>query len=194
MRLVIADDHPLFRIGLRYALEASGFSVVAEAGDGAEALQAMLEHKADVALLDVKMPEVDGIEAAKHIRQQLPDCLIILLTTFEEEALIHAARQAGVNGFFSKETSPTDLARAIHAIHAQPYRDWLPTVSLPELTRREQQVLALLGQGFSNKDMARHLSLSPETIKSYLANLYSKLEVSDRLSAVSRGRTLGLIA
>lgn len=194
MRLLIADDHPLFRIGLRYALEARGFTVVAEASDGAEAVQAAQLHQPEVCLLDVKMPALDGIAAAKEIKSILPNSIIILLTTFEEEALIHAARQIGVNGFFSKETDPIELAHAIESIHAQPYHDWLPKVSLPSLTRREQQVLELLGQGFSNKDMARHLKLSPETIKSYLANLYGKLEVGDRLSAVSRARSIGLLA
>lgn len=192
LTVLIADDHPLFRVGLKYALEAQGFAVVAEASNGLEALAHCRAIKPQVALLDIKMPVLDGIEACRQIHRELPEMIVVMLTTFEEPAIIAAAQQAGAVGFLSKETEASALARMIRNIAAAPLRHWLPKVAIPQLTVREQQVLALLAQGLANKAIARQLDLSPETVKDYLNGIYRKLEVSDRLQALNRARELGL--
>lgn len=194
LRILIADDHPLFRVGLKYALTAQGFAVVAEAANGLEAVAKSRALRPQVALLDIKMPMLDGIEACRAIRAEFPEVIVVMLTTFEEPAIIEAARKAGAAGFLSKETEPQELARMIRTIAAAPARRYLPAVSLPQLTAREAQVLTLLAQGLATKAIARRLELSPETVKDYLNGLYRKLEVNDRVQAVNRARELGLVA
>ncbi len=193
VRVLIADDHPLFRLGLKYALSARGFEVLAEAADGRAAIEACRRQALDVVLLDVKMPDLDGIEACRAICALERAPLVIMLTTFEEPAIIEAARQAGATAYLSKETDPAALAELICAISLAPFRGWMPYVSVPELTPREQQVLKLLAEGYSNKAMAKALELSPETVKDYLNGVYRKLDVRDRLGAVNEARALGLI-
>lgn len=193
MRIVIADDHPLFRIGLKYALRQEGFDVVAEASDGLEALRAAQELRPDAALLDVKMPGLTGIEVCEQLKLTRPDVVSVLITTFSEPAIVQAARQAGARGYLSKETLPQDLARQLRNIIARPDLDCLPQVDVPRLTPREADVLPLLALGYSNKEIARQLHVSPDTVKDHLARLYAKLEVSDRTEAVGRARSLGLI-
>lgn len=193
LSLLIADDHPLFRMGLRYALKAQGFAVHSEAANGLEAVEACRERHFDVVLLDVKMPEMDGIEACKAIARLDRPPLIVMLTTFEEPAIVRAAADAGAAAYLSKETSPDRLASAIRAIVEQPQRNWMPQVEVPDLTPREAQVLELLAVGCSNKEMAKRLELSPETIKDYLNGVYRKLEVRDRLGALARAREVGLL-
>ena len=193
LSVLIVDDHPLFRLGLRYALKAEGFDVVGEACDGRQGLSACDVHRPDVVLLDVKMPEMNGIEACARIRQRYADVIVIILTTFEEPGIVQAARSAGARGYLSKETDPADLARTIHRIAAGSSANLFPQVDLPALTPRERQVLDLLAEGYSNKGIARQLELSPETVKDYLNGVYRKLGVRDRLGAVNEARDLGLI-
>lgn len=193
LRVLIADDHPLFRMGLRYALQLQGFDIVAEAGSGGEAVRLAKALAPEVVLLDIKMPELNGIEACRELTAREPRPLVLILTTFEEPAIVAAARAAGARAFLSKETDPAELARIIRAILAEPGRDWLPQVELPQLSPREGQVLSLLAQGYSNKSIAKALGLSPETVKDYIGGVYDKLGVSDRLGAVSRARELGLV-
>ena len=193
MRVLIADDHPLFRIGLSYALAAQGFEVVGQAEDGVQAVEQSERYQPDIVLLDVKMPRCNGIDACRAIRERVPKVFVALLTTFEEEAVIQAAREAGAQGFFSKETDPAELTKRLVKMMAEPGRDWLPDVTLPELSPREMQVLNLLGAGGSNKAIAKEMNLSPETVKSYLASVYNKLGVRDRMGAVNRARALGLL-
>lgn len=192
LRVLIADDHPLFRLGLRYALGAQGFEVIAEAEDGQKALAKCAALRPDVALIDVKMPGLDGIETCRRLKEAQPEMLVVMLTTFDEPAIIQAAKEAGVSGYLSKETPPAELARALRSIARHPEHDWLPPVRLPQLTPREIQVLKLLAEGGSNKAIAKTLALSPETVKDYLDGIYGKLEVRDRLSALRRAQELGL--
>ncbi len=194
LRALIADDHPLFRLGLRYALGAQGFEVVAEAEDGQKALIECAAFQPDVALIDVKMPGLDGIETCRRLREAQPGVLAVMLTTFDEPAIVQAANEAGASGYLSKEASPAELARMLENITRHPERNWLPPVRLPPLTSREMQVLRLLAGGGSNKAIAKALTLSPETVKSYLDSIYGKLEVRDRLSALRRAQELGLVA
>ncbi len=193
MNILIADDHPLFRMGLRYALGAQGFTVVAEAAGGEEAVTACLETNPDVALFDVKMPGISGVEACARVVRQRPALSVVLISTFAEPAIIAAARQAGARGYLSKETDPADLARTLRRIVAEPERDWLPRTDLPALTPREREVLALLALGHSNKVIARDLGLSPDTVKDHLSRLFAKLGEGDRVALLNRARALGLI-
>ena len=193
MRVLIADDHPLFRVGLRYALSAQGFEIVAEAADGRAALALALEHRPQVALLDIKMPGLTGIEVAEHLRRAAPEVYVALITTFQEPAIIQAARQAGARAYLSKETPPQDLARQLRTLVEAPDEDHLPQVNVPTLTPREGEVLRCLARGESNKEIARSLGVSPDTIKEHLARMYAKLGATDRVAALNRARTLGLI-
>lgn len=193
MRLVIADDHPLFRMGLKYALIHQGFDVVAEAADGLAALDACRTLQPDAALLDVKMPGMTGIEVCERLRMTNPSVVSVLITTFAEPAIVQAARAAGARGYVSKETDPESLARQLRDIVANPEVDRLPHVDVPRLTPRESEVLPLLAQGYSNKEIAKNLGVSPDTVKDHLARLYAKLDAGDRTEAVSRARSIGLL-
>jgi len=193
MRIVIADDHPLFRMGLKYALIQQGFDVVAEASDGVSALDACRRWQPDAALLDVKMPGMTGIEVCEKLRVLHPDVVGVLITTFTEPAIVQAARAAGARGYVSKETDPESLARQLRDIVAHPDVDRLPQVDVPRLTPRESEVLPLLALGYSNKEIAKNLGVSPDTVKDHLARLYSKLNAGDRTEAVSRARSIGLL-
>jgi two-component system, NarL family, nitrate/nitrite response regulator NarL len=145
-------------------------------------------------LLDVKMPNLDGLEACKRISKMLPKARIIMLTTFSEAALVSAARAAGAVAFVSKETEAARLASLIRKLCADPSLTVFPAgPELPTLTKRELEVLALLSSGLTNKEMARTLNLSPETVKDHLENLYRKLDAQDRLGALGKARELGMI-
>ncbi|MFC4425828.1 response regulator [Deinococcus navajonensis] len=194
MRLVIADDHPLFRMGLKYALIQQGFDVVAEAADGVSALEACRKFVPDAALLDVKMPGLTGIEVCEKLRLTHPGVVGVLITTFSEPAIVQAARTAGARGYVSKETDPETLARQVRDIVLHPEIDRLPHVDVPRLTPRESEVLPLLAMGYSNKEIAKNLGVSPDTVKDHLARLYSKLDAGDRTEAVSRARSIGLLS
>jgi two-component system, NarL family, nitrate/nitrite response regulator NarL len=199
-RVLIVDDHPLFRMGLSLALTREGFDVVGEAENGRQAVERCRHGAVDVVLLDVRMPEMDGIAACREVVRSYADGegerrppMIVMLTTFEEPAVVQAARDAGATAYLSKETEPRELARLLRAILADPERDWMPQVALPSLTPREAQVLALLAQGMSNKAIASELGISPETVKDYLENVFRKLEVRDRVSALRRATEMGLV-
>ncbi len=193
LRVLIADDHPLFRMGLALALRAEGHEVVAEAENGRQAVERARHAEVDVVLLDVRMPELDGISACRDITTGANPPTVVMLTTFDEPAVIQAARDAGASAYLSKETAPRELARMLRNILAAPERDWMPEVALPELTPREAQALAAMARGLSNKAIAAELGISPDTVKDYLENVYRKLDVRDRVSAVRRAAELGLV-
>ena len=193
MRVLIADDHPLFRMGLALALGAEGFEVTGEVENGRQAVERCAQGGIDVVLMDVKMPDMDGIEACRQAVAAARPPLVVMLTTFEEPAIVRAAREAGATAFLSKETEPRELARLLRAILDDPGRDWMPRVELPDLTPREAQVLRLMARGLSNKGIAKELGLSPETVKDYLLGAFRKLDVRDRVSAVRRASELGLV-
>ncbi len=195
LRVFIADDHPLFRLGLKFALQGQGFEVVGEAESGSQALAICGATRPDVAILDVKMPDGDGIQICQQLLAQSGSLVVILLTTFQEPALIQAARQAGAKGYLSKDAADTLIAQTIRQIIRDPQRDWLPIVEeIPHLTPRELAVLKLMMQGLANKQIARKLGLSIETIKEYASSAYRKLDTNDRVSALFRAQELGILS
>lgn len=193
MRLLIADDHPLFRVGLRAALEREGFEVVGEASDGQEAVRLGLQLLPDVVVLDVRMPHMDGITAARMLREQRFRGLITLLTTFSEPVLVQQAALAGADAYWSKELPPEALAERLRRLNLG-QEPILRAPDLPRLTAREQEVLHWMSQGLSTKEIARNLRLSPETVKDRLVRLYEKLEARNRVEALERARSLGLLS
>lgn len=194
LRVFVADDHPLFRLGIKYALQGQGFEVVGEAETGSQTLVRCAETLPDVAILDVKMPDGDGIQTCRELVQSLESLVVVLLTTFQEPALVQAARQAGAKGYLSKETEASVLAQTIRQIVEDPEKDWLPEVEeLPHLTPRELLVLQLMMQGSANKQIARQLGLSIDTVKEYASSAYQKLGTHDRVSALFRAQDLGIL-
>lgn len=192
-RLIIVDDHPLFRVGLGYALKSLGFDIIAEASDGVEGVRRVSELKPDAVLLDAKMPRMDGLEACRQMTAALPGVRVVLLTTFSEPALVQAARDAGASGFVSKETEAERLAQILNKMLEDSSYTLFPAVDLPKLSPRELEVLRLMTTGQSNKEIARSLGLSPDTVKDHLENLYRKLEATDRVTAAKRAQQLGLV-
>lgn len=191
--VLIADDHPLFRLGLSMALQAEGFEVVGEVENGRQAVERSRQGGVDVVVLDVRMPELDGVAACELITAVDDPPVVVMLTTFDEPAVVQAAKEAGATAYLSKETSPKELARTLLSILAEPERDWMPKVALPALTPRESQVLGLLAGGLTNKAIAAKLGVSPDTIKDHVENVYRKLGVRDRVSALVRATELGLV-
>lgn len=193
IRVLVVDDHPLFRMGLSLALTAAGFEVVGEAGDGEQAVQLAAAGAADLVVMDVRMPGLDGIEACARLTGRPDGPVVVMLTTHDEPGVVRAARQAGARAFLSKETAPKELARMLRRVIEEPDTDWMPHAAVPELTPRESEALALLGQGYSNKAIAKAMGVSPETVKDHLERVFHKLDVRDRLTAVKRATELGLL-
>ena len=193
MRLLIADDHPLFRIGLRAALEKEGFSVVAEAGDGDEAVRMVETFQPEVVILDIRMPRMDGIEACAALRQKGYAGLVVMLTTFTEAAIQNKAASAGANAYYSKEVSPAELARRILRLTQNPEDSSFTPPPVPSLTPREREVLDLLAQGLTAREMGDILGLKPDTVRDYLKRLYGKLDAGNRIEALEQARRLGFL-
>ncbi|MEX2501641.1 MAG: response regulator transcription factor [Trueperaceae bacterium] len=192
-RVLIADDHPLFRMGLAHALRGRGFDVVAEAENGRHAVELARARRPDVVLLDVRMPVMDGIEACTVLAASDPAPCVVMLTTYDEPAVIHAARRAGATAYLSKETDPARLAELLVKIVQERGRDWMPQVDLPELTGRERETLALLADGLTNREIADRLGIGAETIKDHVASLYRKFDVNDRVSCVREAERMGFV-
>ncbi|MEU6972844.1 response regulator transcription factor [Kitasatospora aureofaciens] len=219
-RVVIADDQELVRTGFRMILTARGIDVVAEASDGAEAVAAAVLHRPDVALLDIRMPTMDGLEAARRILAQAPDCRVIMLTTFDLDHYVYAALSAGASGFLLKDVTSAHLAAAVRLVDTgdallapsitrrlverfatgAPHPAARGTDSprlhrdLAPLTPREVEVLGLLGRGLSNAELAVELTLSESTVKTHVARIFAKLNLRDRAQAVVLAYETGLVA
>ena len=194
--MLVADDHPVFRLGLTMALTSLGFGTVVEAIDGHHAVELARNRHFDVVILDVRMPRKNGIDAARAIGDQCRTSgasapVIVMLTTYEEPAVVQRAVAAGAAAFYSKETEPKALALAIDRLLVGDETIGLPNVELPDLSPRERDVLKLLVAGSSVKEMAGALSISVDTVKDHVARVYAKLDVNDRVGAVNAARRFG---
>jgi DNA-binding NarL/FixJ family response regulator len=211
LRVVIADDQPMMRAGFKAVLEASGdIQVVAEAATGEEAVQAATAHAPDVVLMDIRMPDMDGIEATRRLPRQR----VLILTTFGLDEYIISALRAGASGFLLKDAPTHEVLAAVRAVAAgdavlsapitrqlldQVARRLPAAVSqssatLDTLTEREQQVLRMLASGLSNAEIAQALVISDATVKSHVSRLLGKLGLRDRVQAVIYAYETGLIA
>lgn len=197
LRILIADDHPMYRLGLAMALRSLGFGQVDEAIDGQHAADLAHGRAYDVVLLDLRMPRLNGVDAARRIVGSVPDGrptpVIIMLSTFEEPAVVAAAAGAGATAFLGKETEPEHLARRIDELVGSEARRLQPPSDLPDLSPREFEVLRRLVTGATGKAIAAELGISPETVKHHVNRLYAKLGVSDRVSAVQAARKYGWV-
>ena len=196
IRILLADDHNVMRRGLRLLLERQpGFTVVAEAADGRQALEQAEAAKPDVVVLDIAMPNLGGIEAAQRISALLPQAAIVVLSMHSDEAYVLRALKAGVKGYLLKDSAETDLIDAIKAVHegkaffspeisrmlVEDYMREIQTRRAQDsyelLTSREREILQLLAEGKSNKDIAAALNLSPYTVETHRRNLQDKLNL-----------------
>jgi DNA-binding NarL/FixJ family response regulator len=212
-RVLIADDQALVRTGFRMILAEAGIPVVGEAADGAEAVSGVLRFKPDVVLMDIRMPEMDGLEATRRILAAQPgsECRIIILTTFDLDQYVYAALTAGASGFLLKHVTPEYLVTAIRLVRSgdallapsitrrlverfAPRDPELPPVhaDLSALTPRELEVLRLLARGLSNAELARQLTLSEATVKTHVGRILTKLQLRDRVQAVVLAYQTGL--
>ena len=190
IRVLVADDHPVVQQGLVTMLELEDdIEVVGRAGDGAEAVTQAREQHPDVILLDVQMPNVDGIEALRQIRSSEPDARVIVLTTYRNEDYVLPSLQAGASGYMLKDATREELAGAIRLVAAGESLldpDWVRTKAsdAPALTARERDVLRLMADGRSNAEIAQKLFVSENTVKTHVSNILVKLSSRDRAAAV----------
>jgi DNA-binding NarL/FixJ family response regulator len=213
VRVVVADDQVLVRTGFRMILAADGIDVVAEATTGVEAVDAVRRTKPDVVLMDIRMPELDGLAATRRILTGAPgEPRVIILTTFDLDHYVYAALTAGASGFLLKDVTPEHLVAAVRMVRTG---DALlaPAITkrlverfarrdpdarslhrdLAALTPREVEVLKLLAQGLSNAELASSLHLSEATVKTHVARILSKLGLRDRVQAVALAYEAGLV-
>lgn len=210
--VVIADDQTLFREGIKDLLEnEKAIEVIGEAADGQEALRLVKKLRPNVILLDIKLPHMDGIEATRQIHRDCPNTNVLILSSFEDEAHVMEAIQAGANGYLSKMLPATELVNALKAfandgvmIPQQVMGKLLQGLrqmsnggghsSPVALTKTEIRALVFLGSGLSNKEIAAKMDCSVKTIKNHLNAIFQKLEVSNRTEAVVKGIEMGLIS
>ncbi len=197
IRVMLVDDHPAFRTGMAALID---LKVVAEAGNGQEALQFYRERKPDVVLMDLRLPGIGGVEATMSIRKEFPDARVIILTTFDADEDIYRAIQSGAKSYLLKDTPNVELANAIRAVFAG--QQILPPKVANRLASRlqranlseiEMEVLQLLIKGRSNKEMALSLSITEDTVKARLKTLFTKLKVHDRTEAAITAIRHGIV-
>ncbi len=207
-RVVIADDQTLVRGGFRLILGSAGIPVVAEAADGQEAIAATLRHRPDVVLMDIRMPEMDGLEAIRRIAAARSEVRIIILTTFDLDQYVYAALTAGASGFLLKDVSPEHLIAAVRLVRrgdallapsitrrlVERFAPRSAGADLSALTPRELEVLGLIARGLSNAELAAALTLSEATVKTHVARILGKLGLRDRVQAVVLAYETGLVS
>lgn len=213
IRVMIVDDQGLFREGLRAVLSrSSAVEVVAEAANGREALRLVHGEDVDVVLMDLRMAEMDGVEATRRLTSQRPDLPVLVLTTFDDDELVFDALRARARGYLLKDTPVADIIDAIVSAHrgdsvlapavTRKVLDEFSRVSHLgtreppselKLTPRETEVLRMLGHGATNKQIGAALGIAEGTVKNHLSNIYEKLDVDERTSAALKAREFGLI-
>lgn len=209
IRVVIADDHPIVRAGLTALLSTMpDMTVVGVAGTGREAVREAVTSKPDVILLDLRMPELDGLAATREIARAAPDVAVLVLTMFDDDSVFQAMR-AGARGYLVKGAEQDEIGRAIRAVaageaifgpgiaqrvlrHFAAARPTTEAPAFPELTDREHTILDLLACGLSNPAIARRLDIAPKTVANNLSSIFTKLQVTDRAQAIIRARDAGL--
>ncbi|MDF2975736.1 MAG: two-component system response regulator [Actinomycetospora sp.] len=208
LRVVLADDHPVVRDGLSALLSSvPGIEVVAAVGSGREAVRAAVTEAPDVVVLDVQMPDTDGVTAATEVLRAAPSVAVLMLTMFDDDDTVFAAMRAGAHGYLLKGATQQEIVRGIHAVAAGeaifgpgvarrvlglvggPERSAEP---FPELTRRERQVLELLAAGRTTTAVGAELGLAPKTVTNHASAVFAKLGVGGRAEAVARARRAGL--
>jgi two-component system response regulator DegU len=211
IRLVLADDHRMLREGLRRSMADEGFDVVGEAADGEEAVKLCADLHPDVVLMDVTMPDVDGVQATARIRGANPEIRVVMLTMHADEAVIASAIRAGASGYLVKDCSTDEIAEAVRlaadddaalspglaASMLHEVRKLQPAASAAEaeraVTKREEEVLQLIADGCSTSEVAQQLYISQKTVKNHLASIYQKLDARDRTQAVLRAVRMGIV-
>jgi len=201
IRVLLADDHAIVRNGVAQILnEERGISVVAEAADGAEAVDLFARIRPDVALVDLRMPKMEGVQVVEQIRERFPDAAIVILTTYDTDNDIERALRAGAKAYLVKDVSPQDLVACVRAVHAG--RTWVsPKVAAKlvarvtnvRITRRELAVLRLLAAGNSNREIGDALGISDGTVKIHVTHLFAKLDVTSRTEAINTALRRGLV-
>ncbi|MFG1607652.1 response regulator [Actinoplanes sp. NPDC049265] len=213
IRVLVADDQTLLRDSLRVLFGSTpGFEMVAEAGTGREAVRLAVTERPDVVVMDVRMPDIDGIEATEKVCAAAPGIRVLMLTTFDLDEYVYGALRAGASGFLLKEAGASELVSAVRVV-ASGEALLAPTVTrrliaaftaqarpargfhkrLAGITDRERQVLELIGRGLSNTEIARHLTLSLATVKTHIGRLLTKLQARDRAQLVVVAYETGLI-
>jgi DNA-binding NarL/FixJ family response regulator len=201
IKVLAVDDHPLVRKGIASILANEGdMQLVGEAGSGREAVDLFREHHPDVTLMDLRMPEMDGVQATQAIRKEFPDARIIALTSYDGDQDIYRALEAGVRGYMLKEMVHTDVLRAIRTVHsgkrlmpqevAERLSEYFPQVAL---TPREVEVLGHVARGLANKEIADLLGTASGTVKMHIQNILEKLGASDRTHAVTIAIQRGIL-
>jgi len=211
IHVLLADDHAVVRKGIRQFLEeADDISVVAEASDGAEALRLVEAHQPDVAVLDIRMPEVTGVEATRRIKDRFPQVRVLILTAYDDDPYVFALLQAGADGYVLKTASGDELVRVVRTVHqggaalspeiaakvvrqAVSGRPKGAADQVESLTDRELDVLRLTAQGLTNRAIGHGLGISHRTVQGHLANTYGKLGVNSRTEAVTEALRRGWI-
>ncbi|MBL8775458.1 MAG: response regulator transcription factor [Acidimicrobiales bacterium] len=212
IRLMLADDHRMLREGLRRSMAEQGFDMVGEARDGAEAVELARVLQPDVILMDVTMPELDGVEATRRIRSALPQVKVVMLTMHADQDVLASAIRAGASGYLVKDCSTEEIAEAVRmtargdtiisprlaASMLDEVRriDGRPAGGPDEervVTRREEEVLQLIADGCSTPEVAERLYISQKTVKNHLASIYQKLDARDRTQAVLQAVRMGIV-
>jgi DNA-binding NarL/FixJ family response regulator len=208
IRVLIADDHPLVRQGLHAALApVPEVEVVAEAATGSAAIREAVLHQPEVVVMDLQMPDLNGIDATRELARAVPSAAVLVLTMFDDDDWVFAAMRAGARGYVLKGAEQQEIARAIMAVAAGEaifgpavatriltYFATPPVTPtpFPELTAREREVLDLIAAGRNNRQIADQLSLSAKTVANHISAIFAKLQVADRAQAILRARDAGL--
>jgi two-component system NarL family response regulator len=201
IRILIADDHPVFRHGLAAIIESDpGMTVVAEARDGREAVQLFGQERPDVALIDLRMPELDGVGAITAIRAEYPHAVLLVLTTYDRDEDIYRSLQAGARAYLLKDAEPSELLGAIRSVSRgqrhlaqEVARKLAERVASPELSERELEVLRRVAAGKTNREIGVELFVSEGTVKKHVNSILSKMGVRDRTQAVTTAVKRGLV-